>query len=119
MVRKVLFGVLGIILLLVIYYQIKAELYIYNREKTCCILNGKTRISYKPIAFYYAEIVLVNVDFGKDETLSSLLSNSSTCPETCVSSVGGWEQYLVNSYYTNQEKIDLIRKYVPNSPILN
>jgi hypothetical protein len=117
--KRLVLALVGLIITASIYFQIKAEQYISSRIESCCFLLDKERASYKPIVLYYFEIVLFDRDFAKDEVLSKLLGRVSKCAESCANNIGGWEQYLIASYFTEEEKIELIKKHLPDSPLLN
>lgn len=106
--------ILMIVLFGVLLSQFYAENYIGKRRKDCCLLVNKKRVSIKPISIYYLEIVLFGREFILDQHASLYLWRESKCPIKCEKygvDIGGYEQYLVYSFFTEEEMINLVKKY--------
>jgi hypothetical protein len=99
-----------------LFFQFIFERYIDNKREKCCFLN-KERVSYKPAIVYYLQYYFNEEIRELDEVSGRAIYYKSACKEQCKIHHLNWDIYMISSFLTKKEKLELISSVFPESPI--
>ncbi len=96
----VFIGILAIVLVFSVFYQVTLEKYIAKQKQKYSILNGEKRESYTPFLYYHFKRKILNVENNNHKMIGYLYEN---CENQSIIRNNYYDEYIVECYFSELE----------------